>query len=154
MSILVKCALQTNNFLRYPWMLTLLLFKISSTFFDFNISYKEFKGREWKIVGGGGGGGERNSDAGEWLWWSGFGVFFDWCGGKSSIDGGKPYLMVLIWDLMLLLFYQPVVIFYESKWMDKTKKNDLIKARKLCYILSFIDHLSSKLYQWWQKLWN
>lgn len=33
----------------------------------------------------------------------------------QEIDGGKPYLMVLIWDLMLLLFYQPVVIFYKSK---------------------------------------
>ena len=25
--------------------------------------------------------------------------------------------------------------FYESKWMNERKKNDLIKARKLCNIL-------------------
>ena len=33
--------------------------------------------------------------------------------------------------------------FYESKWMNKVKKNDLIKARKLCNIFRFIDDLNS-----------
>ena len=33
--------------------------------------------------------------------------------------------------------------FYESKWMNKLKKNDLIKARKLCNIFRFIDDLNS-----------
>ena len=31
--------------------------------------------------------------------------------------------------------------FYESKWMNELKKNDLIKARKLCNIFRFIDDL-------------
>ena len=33
--------------------------------------------------------------------------------------------------------------FYESKWMKELKKNDLIKARKLCNIFRFIDDLNS-----------
>ena len=33
--------------------------------------------------------------------------------------------------------------FYESKWMNELKKNDLIKAKKLCGIFRFNDHLSS-----------
>ena len=33
--------------------------------------------------------------------------------------------------------------FYESKWMNELKKNDLIKARKLCNIFRFIDDLNS-----------
>ena len=33
--------------------------------------------------------------------------------------------------------------FYESKWMNELKKNDLIKARKLRNIFSFIDDLNS-----------
>ena len=33
--------------------------------------------------------------------------------------------------------------FYESKWMNELKKNDLIKARKLCNIFRFIDDLIS-----------
>ena len=33
--------------------------------------------------------------------------------------------------------------FYESKWMNELKKNDLIKARKLYNIFRFIDDLSS-----------
>ena len=32
---------------------------------------------------------------------------------------------------------------YESKWMNELKKNDLIKARKLCNIFRFIDDLNS-----------
>ena len=32
---------------------------------------------------------------------------------------------------------------YESKWMNELKKIDLIKARKLCNILRFIDDLNS-----------
>ena len=32
---------------------------------------------------------------------------------------------------------------YESKWMNEIKKNDLIKARKLCHIFRFIDDLNS-----------
>ena len=37
-----------------------------------------------------------------------------------------------------LFFY-----FYESKWMNELKKNNLIKARKLCNIFRFIDDLNS-----------
>ena len=33
--------------------------------------------------------------------------------------------------------------FYEKKWMNDLKKNDLIKARKLCNIFRFIDDLNS-----------
>ena len=33
--------------------------------------------------------------------------------------------------------------FYESNWMKKLKKNDLIKAKKLCNIFGFIDDLKS-----------
>ena len=33
--------------------------------------------------------------------------------------------------------------FYESKWMNELKKNDLIKARKRCNIFRFIDDLNS-----------
>ena len=33
--------------------------------------------------------------------------------------------------------------FYESKWMNKVKKKDLIKARKLCNMFRFIDDLNS-----------
>ena len=33
--------------------------------------------------------------------------------------------------------------FYESKWMNELKKNDLIEARKLCNIFRFIDDLNS-----------
>ena len=33
--------------------------------------------------------------------------------------------------------------FYESKWMNELKKNDLIKARKFCNIFRFIDDLNS-----------
>ena len=33
--------------------------------------------------------------------------------------------------------------FYESKWMNELKKNDLIKARKICNIFRFIDDLNS-----------
>ena len=32
--------------------------------------------------------------------------------------------------------------FYESKWMNELKKNDLIKARKLCNIFRFIGDLN------------
>ena len=33
--------------------------------------------------------------------------------------------------------------FYEDKWMDSLKRNDLIRARKLCNIFRFIDDLSA-----------
>ena len=33
--------------------------------------------------------------------------------------------------------------FYESKWINELKKNDLIKARKICNIFRFIDDLNS-----------
>ena len=33
--------------------------------------------------------------------------------------------------------------FYESKWMNEQKKNDIIKARKLCNVLIFIDYLNT-----------
>ena len=33
--------------------------------------------------------------------------------------------------------------FYESKWMNELKKNDVIKARKLWSIFRFIDDLNS-----------
>ena len=33
--------------------------------------------------------------------------------------------------------------FYESKWMNEQKKNDIIKARKLCNVLIFIVYLNT-----------
>ena len=33
--------------------------------------------------------------------------------------------------------------FYETKWMNELRKNDLIKARKLCNIFRFINDLNS-----------
>ena len=33
--------------------------------------------------------------------------------------------------------------FYEGKWMNELKKNDLIRARRLCNIFRFIDDLNS-----------
>ena len=42
-----------------------------------------------------------------------------------------------------LFFANLFLYFYESKWMDKLKKNVLIKARKLCSIFRFIDDLNS-----------
>ena len=41
------------------------------------------------------------------------------------------------------VFANSFLHFYESKWMNKLKKNDLIKARKLCNIFRFIDDLNS-----------
>ena len=41
-------------------------------------------------------------------------------------------------------FFVNLVLYpYESKWMNELKKNDLIKARKLCHIFRFIDDLNS-----------
>ena len=40
-------------------------------------------------------------------------------------------------------FCQLFLYSYESKWMNKLKKNDLIKARKLRNIFRFIDDLNS-----------
>ena len=42
-----------------------------------------------------------------------------------------------------LFFDNLFLYFYEIKWMDKLKKNVLIKARKLCNIFRFIDDLNS-----------
>ena len=36
-----------------------------------------------------------------------------------------------------------LIYFYESKWMNELKKNDLLKARKICNIFKFIDDLNS-----------
>ena len=33
--------------------------------------------------------------------------------------------------------------FYESKWINKLKKNDLFKSGKLCNIFRFVDDLNS-----------
>ena len=40
-------------------------------------------------------------------------------------------------------FAKLFLYFYESKWMNERKKNNLIKARKLCNIFMFIDDLNS-----------
>ena len=45
--------------------------------------------------------------------------------------------------IQLPFFANVFLCFYESKWMNKLKKNDLIKARKLCNIFRFIDDLNS-----------
>ena len=42
-----------------------------------------------------------------------------------------------------LFFANLFLYFYESKWINELKKNDLIKARKLCNIFRFIDDLNS-----------
>ena len=42
-----------------------------------------------------------------------------------------------------LFFANLFLYFYESKWMNELKKNDLIKARKLCNIFRFIEDLNS-----------
>ena len=53
-------------------------------------------------------------------------------------------LLVFLWGLIQLLFFANLFLyFYESKWMNELKKNDLIKARKLCNIFRFIDDLNS-----------
>ena len=41
------------------------------------------------------------------------------------------------------IFANLFLYFYESKWMNELKKNELIKARKLCNIFKFIDDSSS-----------
>ena len=54
-------------------------------------------------------------------------------------------LLVLLWGLSSSFFANLFLYFYETKWMNKLKKkkNDLIKARKLCNIFRFIDDLNS-----------
>ena len=53
-------------------------------------------------------------------------------------------LLVFLWGLIQLLFIPTYsYIFMKSKWMNELKKNDLIKARKLCNIFRFIDDLNS-----------
>ena len=53
-------------------------------------------------------------------------------------------LLVFLWGLIQLLFFANLFInFYESKWMNKLKKNDLIKVRNLCNIFRFINNLNS-----------
>ena len=42
-----------------------------------------------------------------------------------------------------LFFANFFLYFYKSRWMNKLKKNDLIKARKVCNIFRFIDDLNS-----------
>ena len=41
-----------------------------------------------------------------------------------------------------LYFANLFLYFYESKWINELKKNDLIKARKLCNIFRFIEDLN------------
>ena len=52
-------------------------------------------------------------------------------------------LLVFLWGLFQLLFSNLFLYFYERKWMNELKKNDLIKARKLCNIFRPIDDLNS-----------
>ena len=42
-----------------------------------------------------------------------------------------------------LFFANLFLYFYKCRWMNKLKKNDLIKARKVCNIFRFIDDLNS-----------
>ena len=42
-----------------------------------------------------------------------------------------------------LFFANSFLYFYKSRWMNELKKNDLIKARKVCNIFRFIDDLNS-----------
>ena len=42
-----------------------------------------------------------------------------------------------------LFFANFFLNFHESKWIQELKKNDLIKARKLCNIFRFVDGLNS-----------
>ena len=42
-----------------------------------------------------------------------------------------------------LFFANFFLYFYKCRWMNKLKKNDLIKARKVCNIFRFIDDLNS-----------
>ena len=52
-------------------------------------------------------------------------------------------LLVFLWGLIqLFFFFNLFLYFYESKWMNKLKKNDLIKARKVCNIFRFINDLN------------
>ena len=39
-------------------------------------------------------------------------------------------------------FFNLFLYFYESKWMNKLKKNDIIEARKVCNIFRFINDLN------------
>ena len=53
-------------------------------------------------------------------------------------------LLVFLWGLIHLLFFVNLLLyFYESKWMNELKKNDLNKVRKLCNISRFIDDSNS-----------
>ena len=53
-------------------------------------------------------------------------------------------LLVCLWGLIQLHFFASLCLyFYESKWINEPKKNDLIKARKLGNTFRFINDLSS-----------
>ena len=45
----------------------------------------------------------------------------------------------IICNMYVIYFANLFLYFYESKRINKLKKNDLIKARKLCNIFRFID---------------
>ena len=56
----------------------------------------------------------------------------------------------MLYDLLYIFTYAFIytfanlfLYFYESKWMNELKKNDLIKVRKLCKLFRFIDDLNS-----------
>ena len=46
----------------------------------------------------------------------------------------------------VLFFANLYLCFHESKWMNETKKNDLIKAKKHFFILKFVNNLNSIRY--------
>ena len=56
----------------------------------------------------------------------------------------------MLYDLLYIFTYAFIytfanlfLYFYESKWMNELKKNDLTKVRKLCKLFRFIDDLNS-----------
>ena len=63
------------------------------------------------------------------------------CLNKQQIKDAVAYLFrnchFTVGPMLLFLY------FYKSKWMNKLKKNNLIKARKLCNIFRLINDLNS-----------
>ena len=56
-----------------------------------------------------------------------------------------PIIGIPMWSDPTPFFAKLFLFFYESKWMNELKKNDLIKARKLFNMFRFIDDLNSTL---------
>ena len=87
-----------------------------------------------------------------------------WCLNKQQIKYAVAYLLcyvisllslrssakllVFLWGLIQLLFANLFLYFFESKWMNELKKNDLMKSRTFCNLKS-IKLWWFKLYQWW-----